>query len=195
MYARLRIVLLVTAHLVCGFDAATLLAAEPGLIGWWKLAGDTNDASGAGRGSSRFPPGTPCDWASDAAGGCGPGVRAPPHRDTGATICVRSAARYRSAGRQRRRSRIRGDHLAGSDDTGGDAKGSHRQAQRGRECRDQEAGCHKAVDRTRRGTAVDDARRVRQVPARRHCQMGRRRQENRRQAAIELLRCRKSTSG
>ena len=65
----------------------------------------------------------------------------------------------------------------------GTPKPDHRQAQCRRERRGEAAGYRQTLDRTGRGSDVDDPGRVRQIPARRYCEMGRSRQEIR-QAAI-----------
>ena len=81
------------------------------------------------------------------------GPRAGHHRQITLNRAAQSADRARS-----RRFRIRSHDLAGVDGSGGHTEADHRQAQCRRERRHQAAGYRQAVDRTGRGSDVDESR-------------------------------------
>jgi hypothetical protein len=102
--------------------------------------------------------------------------RSPPPARRARACCPTCRRRSRPA------SRLRGDHLARPDGAGRHAEADHRQAQCRRERRGQAAGYRQTLDRAGRGSDVDDPGGVRQISARRYREMGRGRQEIRRQA-------------
>ena len=82
------------------------------------------------------------------------------------------------------RPRLRGHHLDRPDGAEGDAEGDRRQAQRRDQQGDRARRHQENVGRAGRGADVHDARRVRQISAHRHREMGARRQGLRRQGGV-----------